>query len=96
MPGDVRVRYAPSPTGLPHIGNIRTALFNWLFARHHGGKFIVRVEDTDQVRKTPGSVEAILWCACVFCKLFIIRYLAPLISLESHSLGGVQKKSPHN
>jgi len=45
---------------LPHIGNIRTALFNWLFARHHGGKFIVRVEDTDQVRKTPGSVEAIL------------------------------------
>ncbi len=60
MPGEVRVRYAPSPTGLPHIGNIRTALFNWLFARHHGGKFIVRVEDTDQVRKTAGSVEAIL------------------------------------
>ena len=60
MPGEVRVRYAPSPTGLPHIGNIRTALFNWLFARHHGGKFIVRVEDTDQVRKVPGSVQAIL------------------------------------
>ncbi len=60
MPGEIRVRYAPSPTGLPHIGNIRTALFNWLFARHHGGKFIVRVEDTDQVRKLPGSVEAIL------------------------------------
>ncbi len=60
MPGEVRVRYAPSPTGLPHIGNIRTALFNWLFARHHGGKFIVRVEDTDEARLVPGSVEAIL------------------------------------
>ncbi|PKB70523.1 MAG: glutamate--tRNA ligase [SAR202 cluster bacterium Io17-Chloro-G6] len=60
MPGEVRVRFAPSPTGLPHIGNIRTALFNWLFARHHGGKFIVRVEDTDQVRLVPGSVEAML------------------------------------
>jgi glutamyl-tRNA synthetase len=45
---------------LPHIGNIRTALFNWLFARHHGGKFIVRVEDTDQARLVPGSIEAML------------------------------------
>ena len=58
--GEVRVRFAPSPTGLPHIGNIRTALFNWLFARHHGGKFIVRVEDTDQARLVPGSIEAML------------------------------------
>ena len=57
---EVRVRFAPSPTGLPHIGNIRTALFNWLFARHHGGKFIVRVEDTDQARLVPGSIEAML------------------------------------
>jgi glutamyl-tRNA synthetase len=56
----VRVRYAPSPTGYPHIGNIRTALFNWLFARHTGGKFIVRIEDTDQSRKVEGAVEAIL------------------------------------
>ncbi len=56
----VRVRFAPSPTGLPHIGNIRTALFNWLFARHHGGKFIVRVEDTDQDRLVPGAVDAVL------------------------------------
>ena len=55
-----RVRYAPSPTGEPHIGNIRTALFNWLFARRHGGRFIVRVEDTDQERLVPGAVEAIL------------------------------------
>lgn len=60
MPGEVRVRFAPSPTGLPHIGNIRTALFNWLFARHNGGKFIVRVEDTDQARLVPGSMEAML------------------------------------
>ena len=60
MAETVRVRYAPSPTGLPHIGNIRTALFNWLFARRHGGKFIVRVEDTDQERLTPGATDAIL------------------------------------
>lgn len=57
---DVRVRFAPSPTGLPHIGNIRTALFNWLFARHHDGKFIVRVEDTDQDRLVPGATNAVL------------------------------------
>ncbi|MSQ26392.1 MAG: glutamate--tRNA ligase [Dehalococcoidia bacterium] len=56
----VRVRYAPSPTGIPHVGNIRTALFNWLFARHMGGSFIVRIEDTDQARKVDGAVEAIL------------------------------------
>jgi glutamyl-tRNA synthetase len=56
----VRVRYAPSPTGQPHIGNVRTALFNWLFARRHGGQFIVRVEDTDQERLVPGALDAIL------------------------------------
>jgi len=56
----VRVRYAPSPTGYPHVGNIRTALFNWLFARHHGGSFIVRIEDTDVTRKVKGAVKAIL------------------------------------
>jgi len=56
----VRVRYAPSPTGYPHVGNIRTALFNWLFARHCGGSFIVRIEDTDVVRKVEGAIEAIL------------------------------------
>ena len=60
MSAEVRVRYAPSPTGQPHIGNIRTALFNWLFARHHGGKFIVRIEDTDQSRFVDGAIEAIL------------------------------------
>jgi len=60
MTKPVRVRYAPSPTGYPHVGNIRTALFNWLFARHHGGSFIVRIEDTDVARKVKGTVEAIL------------------------------------
>ena len=60
MASEVRVRYAPSPTGLPHIGNIRTAMFNWLFARHHGGKFVVRIEDTDQERLVPGAVDGIL------------------------------------
>ncbi len=60
MTNSVRVRFAPSPTGFPHVGNIRTALFNWLFARHHGGSFIVRIEDTDVTRKIEGAVEAIL------------------------------------
>ncbi|MGA8848585.1 MAG: glutamate--tRNA ligase [Dehalococcoidia bacterium] len=56
----VRLRFAPSPTGYPHLGNIRTALFNWLFAHHHGGKFILRIEDTDIARKVEGAVEVIL------------------------------------
>jgi glutamyl-tRNA synthetase len=55
----VRVRYAPSPTGLPHIGNIRTALFNWLYARHHRGAFIVRLEDTDRSRYEQEAERAI-------------------------------------
>ena len=50
MSKDIRVRYAPSPTGLLHIGNARTALFNYLYARHHGGTFIIRIEDTDRKR----------------------------------------------
>ena len=56
----VRLRFAPSPTGYPHLGNIRTALFNWLFARHYGGKFILRIEDTDIARKVEGAVEVIM------------------------------------
>jgi len=56
----VRVRFAPSPTGYPHLGNIRTALFNWLFARHHGGTFVLRIEDTDVARKVEGAVEIVL------------------------------------
>lgn len=60
MTKQVRTRFAPSPTGYPHVGNIRTALFAWLFARHHGGSFIVRIEDTDVTRKVEGAVESIL------------------------------------
>lgn len=55
-----RVRFAPSPTGFLHVGGARTALFNWLFARHHGGTFILRIEDTDLERSTKESVDAIL------------------------------------
>jgi len=55
----VRVRFAPSPTGYPHLGNIRTALFNWLFARHQGGIFILRIEDTDVARRVEGAVGII-------------------------------------
>ncbi len=56
----VRTRFAPSPTGFLHIGGARTALFNWLYARHNGGKFILRIEDTDQLRSTEESTTAIL------------------------------------
>jgi glutamyl-tRNA synthetase len=56
---DVRVRFSPAPTGMMHIGNARTALFNWLYARHTGGTFILRIEDTDVVRSTTEAVEQI-------------------------------------
>jgi glutamyl-tRNA synthetase len=60
MASALRVRFAPSPTGYLHIGGARTALFNWLYARRHKGTFILRIEDTDQERSTPESVQAIL------------------------------------
>ncbi|MBC7318487.1 glutamate--tRNA ligase [Candidatus Bipolaricaulota bacterium] len=56
----VRVRFAPSPTGYLHVGGARTALFNWLFARHHGGTFILRIEDTDRTRSTEEAIEQII------------------------------------
>ena len=56
----VRTRFAPSPTGYLHIGGARTALYSWLYARRHGGAFILRIEDTDLERSTPESVQAIL------------------------------------
>ena len=56
----VRVRFAPSPTGYPHLGNIRTALFNWLFARHSGGTFVLRIEDTDVARLIEEATDTIL------------------------------------
>lgn len=57
---DVRVRFAPSPTGFLHIGGVRTALFNWLFARHEGGTFILRIEDTDRDRSTDEAIQVIM------------------------------------
>ncbi len=67
---DIRVRFAPSPTGPLHIGGVRTALYNYLFARKNGGKFILRVEDTDQTRFVPGAEDYIIrafdWCGIEF------------------------------
>src|SRR3990167_2979803 len=60
LPGGVRVRFAPSPTGFLHVGGARTALFNWLFVRRQGGTFILRIEDTDTERSTEASVRTIL------------------------------------
>jgi glutamyl-tRNA synthetase len=57
---DIRVRFSPSPTGIPHVGLIRTALFNWAYARHHGGKFVFRVEDTDAARDSEESLQQIM------------------------------------
>ncbi len=59
MNPEIRVRFAPSPTGYLHIGGARTALFNWLFARHHGGKFVLRIEDTDKTRQVEEATSAI-------------------------------------
>src|SRR5438270_7433889 len=56
----VRTRFAPSPTGYLHIGGVRTALFNWLFARKHGGQFILRIDDTDQQRNVAEALQPIL------------------------------------
>uniref|UniRef100_UPI0025BE7CF6 glutamate--tRNA ligase family protein n=1 Tax=Maribacter sp. TaxID=1897614 RepID=UPI0025BE7CF6 len=66
----VRVRFAPSPTGPLHIGGVRTALFNYLFAKKHGGDFILRIEDTDQNRYVEGAeqyiIDALNWCGLSF------------------------------
>ncbi|MDP2402134.1 MAG: glutamate--tRNA ligase, partial [Actinomycetota bacterium] len=60
MPENVRVRFAPSPTGHLHIGGARTAIYNWAFARHHGGTFVLRIDDTDKERSTDENTQAIL------------------------------------
>ena len=66
MTKNVRVRFAPSPTGPLHIGGVRTALFNYLFAKKHNGAFILRIEDTDQKRFVEGAedyiIDALNWC----------------------------------
>ena len=59
MSAPVRVRFAPSPTGYLHVGGARTALFNYLYARRHGGVFVLRIEDTDRERSTEESTQAI-------------------------------------
>ena len=56
----IRTRFAPSPTGYLHIGGVRTALFNWLYARRHGGQFILRIDDTDAERNRPEALQPIL------------------------------------
>ena len=70
MKKPVRVRFAPSPTGPLHIGGVRTALFNYLFAKKHNGKFILRIEDTDQNRYVYGAekyiIDALNWCNIPF------------------------------
>ncbi|MGI6367987.1 MAG: glutamate--tRNA ligase [Anaerolineae bacterium] len=70
MAQEVRVRFAPSPTGYFHLGGARTALYNWLFARHNGGKFILRIEDTDRTRYHPDAVpfllESLRWLGCMW------------------------------
>lgn len=67
---EVRVRFAPSPTGPLHIGGVRTALYNYLFARKHHGKFLLRIEDTDQTRYVPGAedyiIESLKWCGITY------------------------------
>jgi len=60
MLNQVITRFAPSPTGMLHIGSARTALFNWLYARHTGGKFLLRIEDTDKARSTQSAIDAII------------------------------------
>jgi len=60
MSDEVRVRFAPSPTGYLHIGGARTAIYNWLFAKKHNGKFILRIEDTDKERSTEDSIKGII------------------------------------
>ena len=60
MPSQVRVRFAPSPTGYLHIGGLRTALYDYLYAQKTGGKFILRIEDTDQTRYVEGAVENLI------------------------------------
>ncbi|MDD5314131.1 MAG: glutamate--tRNA ligase family protein, partial [Bacteroidales bacterium] len=66
---NVRVRFAPSPTGPLHMGGVRTALFNYLFAKKHNGTFVLRIEDTDTQRYVPGAeqyiIEALNWCGIV-------------------------------
>ena len=70
----VRVRFAPSPTGPLHIGGVRTALYNYLFARQNGGDMILRIEDTDSTRFVPGAILAFLHYFSIFSIFFFALY----------------------
>src|SRR5215213_9805359 len=92
----VRVRFAPSPTGFLHIGGVRTALFNWLFARHYGGQFILRVEDTDEKRYVPGAaqdmMDSLRWVGMDWDEgPDIGGPYGPYVQTERHALGIYQK-----
>lgn len=100
MTTTVRVRYAPSPTGDPHVGNIRTALFNWLYARHAGGAFILRIEDTDQARLIDGALEAIYdslkWLGLDWDEGPVVGGpYEPYIQSERKSMGIYQEKADY-
>ena len=82
---NVRVRFAPSPTGYLHIGNVRTALYNWLYARQHQGAFILRIEDTDVVRSDEHFEQQLIddlrWLGLTWMKVLIAREIMdPIVS----------------
>lgn len=92
----VRVRFAPSPTGFLHIGGVRTALFNWLFARHYGGQFILRIEDTDEKRYVPGAADDLMaslrWVGITWDEgPDVGGPHAPYVQSQRHELGIYQK-----
>ena len=84
----VITRFAPSPTGYLHIGGARTALFNWLYARHHGGKYLLRIEDTDKVRSTEDAIAAIHdgldWLGLVVTNLLLANQRKASAMPKSH------------
>ena len=91
----VRTRFAPSPTGYLHIGGARTALFNWLFARHHGGEYLLRIEDTDLERSRPEYEREIIESEHGIRLLagYLLRHSAD--SIRSGSDGGMAQVRMH-
>ena len=97
----MRVRFAPSPTGALHIGGARTALYNWLLARHAGGTLVLRIEDTDRERSTPENVahilEALEWLELDLCLGADQRRAKPLQQVTGHARKREKSpKSPHS
>ena len=87
---ETRVRYAPSPTGDPHIGNLRSAIFNWLHAKNQNGKFILRIEDTDQSRMVKDGIQkqkdALLWLGMKWDEIYIQSERLDIYSKYSEKL----------